>query len=402
MKYLKRFCLLLILIISLAFFSSCSIISRLGFDTGSSTKTITSNDVSTTPVIISSDISTTTSTTISSSSTTVVTTTTPLDEDDLVTELDYGYGYDLKKYDNYKDLQDLYLVIKDKIDKFTLSTEDVTSQVVRIDDVDSEYYFFDSIDFLKYNIESNMALMVLKNVLLDHPEYYFMDNSFITSLSKTDDVITSQNIKLSINKDYALGAKRIEYNQKIKEFEDDCFKDFTTETTNKEKIKHIHDYILSKAEYALDEHNKPEESSYAHNIIGIIANGRGVCESYAELFTYLLKKCGISALTVSGLGFTSDEKHGGAHAWNYVYIDSKYYGFDVTWNDTAHTNHYYGMSNTELINITNTNEVINNNQEASFLNPLYGGHLASGSNFENGINYLYQLPEVSSVPLITL
>lgn len=414
MKYFKRILLFLILIFSLVSFSSCAVLSRLGFDT-SENKNVTNStsdtsSTTTNPKVTSlptssdiSNISTTTTniTTTVINTTTTVSTTKPLDEDGLVTELDYGYGYDLLRYENSNDLKDLYLVIKNKIDEFAKTSSDINPQVVTISGEDSTYYFFDDVDYTKYNIESNVALAVLKNVLLDHPEYYFMDNSYITSNVTSGDV-TTKKIKLSINSDYAIGSKRVEYNSKITEFETDCFKDFTESTTNKDKIKHIHDYIVEKAEYAFDENNNPSTTSYAHNILGIVVEGKGVCESYAELFTYLLKKSGIPALTVSGLGFTNEDKHGGAHAWNYVYIDSKYYGFDVTWDDTANTNHYYGMSSTELVNISNTEDVVNNNAEANFIIPLYGGHLASGSDLANGINYLYYLPEVSNLPLITL
>lgn len=368
------------------------------------TTTVTTTPVTTTEVITTTPTTSSTSTSTSTQNSVTTTVTTTLNPEDLVTELDYGYGVDLLNYSNKEDLQELYLNIKNKFDEFYLSTSNITKEAVNVkyiedgvEKTETEYYYFiGDIDYTKYNIESSMALMVVKNVLLDHPEYYFVDNSFITSSVKSGDVITSRVIKLSIDEDYALASDRIAYNNKIKNFKEDCFKDFTLETTKKEKVKSIHDYIIDHAEYAYDDFGNPSETSFAHNILGIIKDGKGVCESYSKLFTYLLKESEIPALTVSGNGYTSESDAGGAHAWNYVYIDSSYYGFDVTWNDTANTNHYYGLSSTELTNRYYDNVF----SKYRFINPLYGAHAYTVSNSENGINYLYHLPELSNIGLI--
>lgn len=52
-----------------------------------------------------------------------------------------------------------------------------------------------------------------------------------------------------------------------------------------------------------------------------------VCEGYSRAFKTLCDACGISCVISDGLG------DGEPHMWNYVLIDDKWYGVDVTWND---------------------------------------------------------------------
>ncbi len=154
-----------------------------------------------------------------------------------------------------------------------------------------------------------------------------------------------------------------------------------------EKVKYTHDYITSNAEYAYEADGvTPSSSVSAHNIIGIIDEKKGVCESYAKLFTYLLKNIGIQALTVGGKGFTSTSgPEGEAHAWNYVKIAGEYYSFDVTWDDSTDSYDYYGMSyNSLTYGRKSTN----------------GRHSAYESYISNGINYLYRVPSASTNDII--
>ena len=56
----------------------------------------------------------------------------------------------------------------------------------------------------------------------------------------------------------------------------------------------------------------------------------GVCEGYANLFNYLCSIAGVHSEKISGqAGF--DGKVRGAHAWNVVTINKKYYLIDATW-----------------------------------------------------------------------
>ena len=69
-----------------------------------------------------------------------------------------------------------------------------------------------------------------------------------------------------------------------------------------------------------------------HNIYGALYNKKVVCEGYARTFKYILDGLGIENVLVSGTG-TNSSGVTESHAWNYVKIDEKWYGVDVTWDD---------------------------------------------------------------------
>ncbi|MBO5869073.1 MAG: transglutaminase, partial [Oscillospiraceae bacterium] len=60
---------------------------------------------------------------------------------------------------------------------------------------------------------------------------------------------------------------------------------------------------------------------------GIMVEGTGECESYAEAFQTLCLKMGINCTGITG---TAD---GGGHKWNAVELDGEWYACDVTFDD---------------------------------------------------------------------
>ncbi len=77
---------------------------------------------------------------------------------------------------------------------------------------------------------------------------------------------------------------------------------------------------------------------------GILVNGKGVCESYAEIFQALCNAVGIECSGVAG-------DAGGPHKWNIVKIDGEWYQCDPTFDDP------YSTTSTEVghdyFNLTN-------------------------------------------------
>ena len=94
-----------------------------------------------------------------------------------------------------------------------------------------------------------------------------------------------------------------------------------------DKIKFVHDYLVKNTEYdiSLEKHN-------IHNIYGALINKFAVCEGYAKAFKYILDVLEVPSIIVVGNATNADgieEKH----SWNYIYIDGKWYGMDVTFDD---------------------------------------------------------------------
>lgn len=98
--------------------------------------------------------------------------------------------------------------------------------------------------------------------------------------------------------------------------------------TEIQKIKAIHDYICDKVEY---DYANLDNTSYIlkYSAYAALCNGTAVCQGYAVLFYRMCKDAGLSVRVIPGLG------NGGAHAWNIVRINGRYYNIDTTWDDQS-------------------------------------------------------------------
>ena len=93
------------------------------------------------------------------------------------------------------------------------------------------------------------------------------------------------------------------------------------------KIRKVHNWLISVVEYNDDENNKNR-----FNIYGTIKNKKAVCEGYARSFKYIMDKIGVPCVLVSGKASSKNNKSE-EHAWNYVKIVDKWYAIDTTWDD---------------------------------------------------------------------
>ena len=96
--------------------------------------------------------------------------------------------------------------------------------------------------------------------------------------------------------------------------------------TDEQKVRKIHDYIISHCEYALD-----GEVTYFSTAQVVLQEGKAQCQGYSEAFAALCLLSGVECRVISGnstFGFGE-----GAHAWCQVRIAYIWYHIDVTWDD---------------------------------------------------------------------
>ena len=91
-----------------------------------------------------------------------------------------------------------------------------------------------------------------------------------------------------------------------------------------EKVKYVHDYIMDTCTYVFTDDR-------CHVAYGTLIDKKCVCEGYAMSFKYLLDGLNIPCILVEGEGKSGSS--GGNHAWNYVYLNGKWYAVDSTWDD---------------------------------------------------------------------
>lgn len=96
--------------------------------------------------------------------------------------------------------------------------------------------------------------------------------------------------------------------------------------SDEEKVKAIHDYLISHCAYALDR----DVNLYSTADV-LLKEGMSQCQGYSEAFAALCLLSGVESRVISGsstFGFGE-----GAHAWNQVKINYIWYHIDVTWDD---------------------------------------------------------------------
>ncbi len=317
---------------------------------------------------------------------------TPVDIDE--DNEDYGY-LDLQKYESIKNqLIGLYTDIDNACKEFMNSDRTLAKETRFVDGSNNDYYIIkDQISYSVYGLTYSEAAAVYKTVTLDRPEYYFLSNTFLSSIYEIGDS-RREYLALVCDPDYYQGSVRQQYNQQLEAYDATIKATFTTGDDILTKIQKIHDYIVTHSQYAFKADGEtPDDSSFAHNLLGIVVNQKGVCESYAELFQYLLNKNDIYCILVTGDAYTELPAigEGEAHAWNYVKLDysidgetvSKWYGFDVTWDDPVPNQPfpkytYYGRVDSGFTD--------------SHVPDLSG-------NLSTGLRYMYSLPTLADAPI---
>lgn len=92
-----------------------------------------------------------------------------------------------------------------------------------------------------------------------------------------------------------------------------------------EKIKYVHDLIVSNTEYneeGMENNNAESNSSYT-----CLVENKAVCGGYSRAFQLLMNRLGIDCISVFGRSL--DE----AHMWNCVWVEGEPYFMDLTWAD---------------------------------------------------------------------
>ena len=141
---------------------------------------------------------------------------------------------------------------------------------------------------------------------------------------------SSNNIKLSYGGEYTIGitinkAYSEDEIHQINEIVDNVIQDkITNNMPSKEKIKIIHDYIIDNTQYDKLKYDNKEDNTYKSNTAyGVLIEGYGTCNGYADAMAIFLNKINIINYKIS-----NDE-----HIWNLVYLDGNWYHLDLTWDD---------------------------------------------------------------------
>lgn len=140
-------------------------------------------------------------------------------------------------------------------------------------------------------------------------------------------------------------------------------------------VKAIHDYICRTVTYASSDVNS---RIYQTPYSAFYGAKTTVCAGYSKAFKLLCEAYGIPCVLVSG---TTDT--GGAHMWNYVFLEGAWYAVDTTWDDQSIIYYDYFLSG------------------SSTTSPHFGGKTFSEEHVPNGIwstskEHVFVYPVLSS------
>lgn len=191
------------------------------------------------------------------------------------------------------------------------------------------------IDLKSCAISSEAFERIHTCVIRDHPEVFWSDGR-VEWTHDEGEIVNSASPKYTLTK-----AERSQIQEEIdaaatpflSEITDDM-SDYDVALKLYEKLIEYLDYdtISLERQKKLSQTQRSETMDVLRNVYGALVKHRAVCTGYAKAYQYLLQKCGIEALTVSGDCF-----EGGGHAWNIVCLEGDYYHVDVTWGDSSDT-----------------------------------------------------------------
>lgn len=154
-------------------------------------------------------------------------------------------------------------------------------------------------------------------------------NNFIHPFNGFDKMTISTNnfgkVELEITKTYSesmIAAVNEQVDQILKTEIKDTMSDY-------EKIKAIHDYIITHASYdhehaKIIEEKLPLTPTYKSNTAyGTLLNGKAICGGYTDTMAIFLDRLGINNYKISSFN----------HVWNFVELNGTWYHLDLTWDD---------------------------------------------------------------------
>lgn len=168
-------------------------------------------------------------------------------------------------------------------------------------------------------LDSDTVSETIDKIKLEHPEYFWIDGSVMTTIGEKSEV------KINIIEN--LSAEEIErMSAEFVSCADELISSMPSGLDNYGKVVFVHDYIVNHTTYDTAGAESDENGLYG-TAYGCLVQGNAICQGYSEAFQYIMKRLGIEC------GVCRGDTTRGRHAWNYVNLNEKYYWIDVTWDD---------------------------------------------------------------------
>lgn len=157
---------------------------------------------------------------------------------------------------------------------------------------------------------------VYEYLLYDRPELFWCSGSSQMTVYEEYTVFCPQYTCTSEE----METRRLETEQAA----DECNEKIDENLSDYDKIRMVYEYLINTVDY-------DENAADNQNIYSALVGKRSVCAGYSRAAQYLLEKLGIECIYVTG-----EVAEQGAHAWNIVLCNDRYYQMDVTFGDPVY------------------------------------------------------------------
>ena len=186
--------------------------------------------------------------------------------------------------------------------------------------------FEESIQITQSGLTQDDASLIYNTLFAEHPTWFYMSLSYSTMVSNETKEVKAIKPKYGMTREEWL-SKLNEVNAVV----DPLVKQINASAkTDYEKELAAHDWLVRNVVYR----NDPSLSgsrSY-QTVYGAFVEKQANCMGYSSAMLYLMRRLGISATIVQGIGYDPDGSSE-AHEWNMIKIDGQWWHVDACWDD---------------------------------------------------------------------
>lgn len=192
-------------------------------------------------------------------------------------------------------------------------------------------------DILLSTLKTDVIDHSFRCVLMDHPEIFYVTGYSISKYTMGDEIK-----KITFNGSYTMDKDEVLAKQEVVDrYVNECLSGISQSASDYEKVKYVYEYLIDDNTYDLESENN-------QNILSVCENQITVCQGYSKMTQLLLNKLDVFCTLVYGTSENtaqadsdgtiykpSDKSEWGAHVWNIVKVNGKYYNLDTTWGDAS-------------------------------------------------------------------
>ena len=226
----------------------------------------------------------------------------------------------------------LYLNLKKQADRYLTGTESFQATDVDRNGTNATVYILPLISY--EGLSTDQMKRVFYCFMYENPQYYFIRNSVIYSEN-------TNRMTVGLYEIFADGAARAEYTrqfaQQLQIWEEQI--QAAADILEKEQLIHkiVRDHVAYNEAMATDDPDDKEMSQSC--ISAVLFEKKTVCAGYAQLFSLLCGRAGITCVTVTSP----------SHAWNKVRMGNVWYNVDCTWNDCRDEDLFLNVTDEQLL-----------------------------------------------------